>query len=460
MLDFPMPQFRVLIAEDDKVSARILQNALATLGHSWVSVADGGEAWEAIRNEPFAVVITDWIMPGLEGPELCRKIRGIRDRDYCYVLLVSSKDQRADHIAALEAGGDDFLTKPIDREDLRARLAVAARILNMQARLERQKSEMETSSRIAEVSRNRFSQLFEGMPIACFTYDADCTVFEWNERAAEQYGFQPGEAIGRPVWALMGTGLVGTTQQELLRQVVQNVPFVDYMWSDGTRFVLASGLPLRGRDGSITGGILSAVDITRQKQAEELIANQLIELAETHRELGELNSRLAALATTDALTGIANHRAFHDRLAQRVQEAQRGRGFALAILDVDHFKRFNDEFGHQAGDQVLASVGATLKSNVGEGDFVARYGGEEFGVLFGGAGEAEAAVLCERLRTAIERIESPHRRITASFGVAAWDRERPTAPALIQCADAALYRAKAAGRNRVVRATPSTAISS
>lgn len=434
---------RVLIAEDDRVFARILTNALLELGHEVVVAVDGDQAWEKVQAEHFPVVITDWVMPGIEGPELCQRIRSINDRSYCYVIILSSLTGRDDRLTALHAGADDFLAKPLDQADLRARLVVADRILGMQARLEEQ-------TEVAEFARNRFSHLFTGLPIACFTYDAEGTVFEWNRRAEEVFGFSTMDALGQPLRELLGQDLIRDQEMAALRGVFENRAFQNQEWAGNQRAYLASGLPLCAPNGAVTGGILSVVDVTLQKQAEAQIARQLVELEAAHRELRKLNERLAALAVTDALTGIPNHRAFQDRLHQLVQETRNGRGFALAMIDVDKFKLFNDEFGHPAGDEVLRAVGGALRTSVRPEDFVARYGGEEFSVLFPDTDEATAVVLCEKVRRAIEATECPYRRITASFGVCGWTPEIDGAQRLLESADLALYAAKEAGRNRVM----------
>ena len=470
---------KVLIAEDDKVSAKILEKAVERLGHQPTLAHSGSDAWEKAQKESFPVVISDWMMPGMEGPELCRRIRALPNRPYSFFIVLTAKGQKEDKLEAMHSGADDFLSKPLDREELRARLAVAERILLMQETLQEQNEQLglqrtsleqsnvqlkqqqgelstalkslEATSRIAEVSRNRFSQLFEGLPVACFTYDSEGTIFEWNKRSEEMFFARPHEAIGRRAVDLLGATVAGEEGWETMRAVFSGSSFAEQEWSDGSRFLLVSGLPLFGPDGGITGGIIAAVDVSEQRLAEQKIAQQLIQLNNAHQALEELNGRLSALATTDALTGIPNHRAFQDRLAQLVSEGERGRPFALAMADVDMFKSFNDQFGHQAGDEVLASVAAALGNGVRKTDFVARYGGEEFCVLIADVDEKQAAELCEKLRRAVENIESPYRKITASFGVCSYCSKTKSAASLIKAADDALYKAKATGRNKVVR---------
>jgi len=160
------------------------------------------------------------------------------------------------------------------------------------------------------------------------------------------------------------------------------------------------------------------------------------------------------LARTDTLTGLANRRAFDEVAEQEIQRAQRySTPLALIMTDLDHFKRINDCYGHRVGDHVLRHFADVLKASVRTIDLVGRWGGEEFALLLPGTDLAEAAQAAERMRVtvaaALPRIEGNDCAYTASFGVAAFNAATPTLTALLGRADAALYRAKEQGRNRV-----------
>ena len=184
-----------------------------------------------------------------------------------------------------------------------------------------------------------------------------------------------------------------------------------------------------------------------------------LRVAQRTDELQELNSRLETLSLTDALTGIANRRHFDEVLQQEWQRARRtGEPLALAILDVDWFKRYNDHYGHPAGDACLQRIAQVLASTVGRSsDLVARYGGEEFVFLVPLTDASGAQGIAQRLVQAIETLDLPHElstfgRVTVSIGVAAMTPGQDDAPeTLLQRADEALYEAKKAGRNRVGR---------
>jgi diguanylate cyclase (GGDEF)-like protein len=156
------------------------------------------------------------------------------------------------------------------------------------------------------------------------------------------------------------------------------------------------------------------------------------------------------LATTDALTGINNRAALNEKLLEAFERAQRyDRALSVILMDVDHFKKFNDTFGHPAGDEVLKNVAKVLSNTVRGADLVARYGGEEFAIILPDTEYAGAMVLAERCRRAIANHPWAQRAITASIGVSTMTATTGNPTILLQEADDALYRSKQAGRNRV-----------
>jgi len=163
------------------------------------------------------------------------------------------------------------------------------------------------------------------------------------------------------------------------------------------------------------------------------------------------NERLRELTEEDGLTGLSNRRAFDNRLDIEWQRAQRyGLPLSLVVLDVDHFKQYNDSFGHQAGDAILRLMANALAQTARLSDTVARYGGEEFALILPHTDADEAMVVGERLRALLLRSEWPHRAITASIGVSTMNKEKKTSAELVYEADSALYVAKGNGRNQVM----------
>ncbi len=175
------------------------------------------------------------------------------------------------------------------------------------------------------------------------------------------------------------------------------------------------------------------------------------ELETKQMELLAANAQLESLATTDGLTGLKNRRTFDQRLEEEFQRARRyDAPLSLLLLDVDKFKQYNDSFGHPAGDEVLKGVAQILGNGVRNTDIAARYGGEEFALILTGTEAPGAIILADRLREKIEGKEWPHRQVTASIGVSTFRSEMRTRAEMTASADAALYAAKAAGRNCVI----------
>jgi diguanylate cyclase (GGDEF)-like protein/putative nucleotidyltransferase with HDIG domain len=168
-------------------------------------------------------------------------------------------------------------------------------------------------------------------------------------------------------------------------------------------------------------------------------------------DLRRRNTQLAELAASDELTGLRNYRHLHEALAAASSMAVRTqRPLSVVMLDVDRFKLYNDDFGHPAGDEVLRRVGGILRGMTRAHDLAARYGGEEFAVLLPATATEAARAFAERVRIAIAGVPWPHRAITASLGVATGPTGACDGAALLARADEALYRAKRAGRNRVI----------
>jgi diguanylate cyclase (GGDEF)-like protein len=221
-------------------------------------------------------------------------------------------------------------------------------------------------------------------------------------------------------------------------------------------------LALPGSSATEYLGVLSIARRTRRfSHEEEELLQYLAGQAVVSVENATLHETVERQAVTDELTGLANVRAFHTILEREIERSRRFRTpLALVMLDLDHFKQINDEYGHQQGDEVLSSVADVLRDFSRDIDAPARYGGEELAIVLPQTDSEGAEQLAERIREAVERLEVPRidgdgsLRLQASFGVASLPESAVDRGGLIAAADAALYRAKRAGRNRVERAEP------
>jgi diguanylate cyclase (GGDEF)-like protein/PAS domain S-box-containing protein len=191
-------------------------------------------------------------------------------------------------------------------------------------------------------------------------------------------------------------------------------------------------------------------DITERRAFEVLLDEYRRDLEETNRKLAEANAQLERLATTDPLTGLSNRLVFEQKLEDEIHRSQRYHSpLSLILLDVDRFKSYNDSFGHPAGDAVLVEVARLLRVSARSIDVVARIGGEEFAIILPNTPLDGAVLLGERFRQAIDSAIWAYRPVTISVGVAAIGPEICSSNQLVASADAALYRAKQRGRNRV-----------
>ncbi len=208
--------------------------------------------------------------------------------------------------------------------------------------------------------------------------------------------------------------------------------------------------------GNLVGFVRASAPDPDRFKSEDLRGAELVcTLAGVSMENIYLFEKVNELAIKDGLTGLYTHRAFQARVEEEILRSARSKvPFSVIMADIDHFKSYNDNFGHQAGDAVLKGVAEVFASGVRDIDFASRYGGEEFALVVTGAGKAQAAAVAENLRRALEArafsFGGRPSRVTASFGVAEFPAEGAAASQLVRAADERLYRAKEGGRNRVV----------
>lgn len=239
----------------------------------------------------------------------------------------------------------------------------------------------------------------------------------------------------------------------LVRDSASDSRFARDQFGAAERSFMALPLSLFGRQVGFVRA--SAPESDRFKSSDLRGAELACTLAGVSMENIYLFDKVQELAIKDGLTGLYTHRAFQSRVEEEILRAARGKTpFSVVMADIDHFKSYNDNFGHQAGDAVLKAAAEVFSGGVRDIDFAARYGGEEFALVITGEGKAKAAAVAERLRKAIEArsfvFGGRPSRVTASFGVAEFPAEGVTASQLVRAADERLYRAKEGGRNRVV----------
>ncbi len=401
---------KILVAEDDAVSGAILRAQLTKLGHEPVVVADGLAALAHYEREPTEIIISDWVMPGLNGLELCAAIRKLNLRNYTHFILQTSNTTEAGYQEAMAAGVDDYLPKPMARGELYNRLRVAERMIRQRR---------EANQTIDQLAR--------------FPEDNPNPVLQLSENGVVRYANQAARhCLGDRE---MGAGRLAPPALRGL---------VGQLFECGTRQEVELGLEQRVFSFAATsildggGTYVYGHDITDRKQAE--------------LEVLRLKDEAVRQALHDPLTGLPNRLHLATRLAQARAQAQRqGRGFALLMIDIDNFKSVNDGLGHEAGDRLIVLVGHTLRDQLRGTDCLCRWGGDEMVLLLTEVQGAEAvAATGERLRRAVTAaVEAGQFNvpISVSIGFALYPQHSEDQEILMQQADQALYDAKRAGRN-------------
>ena len=451
---------RVLVVDDIMANVKLLEARLLAEYFEVLTASNGPDALEICNRERADIVLLDVMMPGMDGFEVCRRLKGNPKTQHIPVIMVTALDQTSDRVQGLEAGADDFLTKPVDDIALITRVRNFARMktLNDEMRMravtgeqlglledfqQRNQSGSETGGRILIVDDHPRSaqRILESL-----SKEHHAHIEPDPQTALLRLGSTPYDLV------MVSLSLTGSDGLRLCSQIrsierLRHTPIV-VLVEPGAEARL-----LRGLDLGVNDYLMRPID------RNEMLARVRTQIRRK-RYSDFLRTRLeqsVEAAVTDPLTGLHNRRYLEGHLRTLVEEAlHKGRALSMLVADIDHFKQVNDRFGHDAGDMVLREFAARLKRNTRGIDLACRLGGEEFVVIMPDTDLQRACLVGERLRsgTAGELFKigqaGPAIPVTASVGVAALEMVEDTPETMFKRADQALYSAKRSGRNRVV----------
>ncbi|HEX4150133.1 MAG TPA: response regulator, partial [Pirellulales bacterium] len=465
---------RLLVVEDDPRSARLLQANLVAAGYRVILAADATTAKaEAAAHAP-DLILSDICLPDEDGISLTRFFRQHPSLCSIPVVLVTSLDDRKVLGRALEAGADDFLTKPVNTVELRSRVRSLLRnkVLADELRA-REQSALPFASLAADEAgkaADATAPTETPAPAASFT---DCSILLVDDNDQERRLL---EAYLTPLGCRIHTAADAASGLALLKQSPPDLVILDLLLPDASGFAVIEQMKAAPALTQVPILVVSGMaQVQDRVRALELGADDFIvknfdrlefearvrRLLRLKQSLDQLNSRChQALqqAITDSLTGMFTHGFLQETLGRQVACARRHAWpLSLLFIDIDRFKQINDQNGHAVGDDVLRALADKIRNNLRRSDIAVRYGGEEFVVLLPHTDRAGARKVAEELRCATERmaVASPRLgertlKVTISLGVATFPGDADDGPALVERADEAMYRAKRGGRNQVI----------
>jgi two-component system, cell cycle response regulator len=450
---------RILVVDDIPANVKLLEARLQAEYFQVVTALNGPDALAVCAEGGIDLILLDIMMPGMDGFEVCARLKANPSTVHIPVVIVTALDQPADRIRGLEAGADDFLTKPVKDIQLMSRVKSLVRLktltdeLRLRAETTRSIGIDELLSERAVVSHGRARILLIDERASSIerlqkTLRNECDL----EVATDpQLGFF--QAVEKDFdCVLLATGFANFDPLRICSQLRS---------LDRTRFLPILLVAEQGEDERISRALELGVNdyVVRPVDAQELIARIRTQVRRKrfNDALRQSVVQTIEMAVTDGLTGLHNRRYLETHLDILFERAvSRGRPLSYLITDIDRFKSINDAFGHDGGDVVLREFANLLRRQVRGADLVSRYGGEEFVVAMPDTDAELAAKVAERVRAAVaeKSFELPNGRkipVTVSVGVATLEGRADSIASLAKRADTALYEAKAAGRNRVVQ---------
>jgi len=450
---------RILVVDDIPANVKLLEARLSAEYFDVRTTSNGADALKIAERAECDIILLDVMMPDMDGFEVCRLLKSNPATHYIPVLMVTALDSSADRVRGLEAGADDFLTKPVSDVVLVARVRSLTRLKMMTDELRmRALTSLEIGvqaperSAVADTGKGGRVLLVDDRPSS---HERLATIL--SEDHTVDVETNPAEALfqaadGNYDLLIVSLDLSNFDGLRLCSQArslerTRHVPILAIADpAHNTRL-------LRGLEIGVNDYLLRPVD------KNELLARARTQIKK-RRYTDHLRDNVQhsiEAAITDALTGLHNRRYLETHLVTLAEQAaSRGKPLALMMLDIDYFKSVNDSFGHDAGDDVLREFAVRIRKSIRGIDLACRYGGEEFVIVMPETDLHVAGMVAERLRHGIAgepfAIQKGAKliEVTISIGLSTLERKGEAIADVLKRADSALYRAKQDGRNRVV----------
>ncbi|WP_417435277.1 PleD family two-component system response regulator [Hoeflea sp.] len=450
---------RILVVDDIPANVKLLEARLLAEYFEVLTAADGMTALTICDQTPVDLILLDIMMPGIDGFEVCERLKQNPRTAHIPIVMVTALDQPTDRVRGLKAGADDFLTKPVNDLQLMTRVkslirfkalsdelrlrAETARGMGLETLLAPHQGKLDEPGMVLLVesranTQDRMSRALSGVAEITAIADPQAALFE----AADK----PYELV------IVSSSLEDYDPLRLCSQLRS---------LDRTRFIPMLVVAEQGEEDLVIRALELGVNdyLLRPLDPNELVARSVTQIRRK-RYSDRLRASLSEsveFAVTDALTGLNNRRYLDTHLATLVDRSnRRGRPLSVLITDIDFFKCINDTHGHEGGDDVLREFAKRVRGAVRGADLACRYGGEEFVVVMPDTTFEIAAQVAERLRDAVagapfkiaaSGVAAP---VTTSVGIATLEADGEGADSLLRRADKALYQAKNNGRNQVV----------
>lgn len=449
---------RILIVDDVPANLKLLEAKLSSEYYQVMLASNGAEAIEKAKKESPDIILLDVMMPGMDGFETCRRLKDQQETTHIPIIMVTALSDAADRVRGLEAGADEFITKPVRDIPLFARVRSLVRLKTL---VDAYRVREDTTVGLGALRQTPEERERPKGKIAILSDDAMTaltlkrilekdghfiTVFDFLEGALNSIPNDSFDVVITPL-RMRGDDALRACVQLRNQEKTRHLPIL-MMAEEDDEQTLIKALEL-----GINDYILRPID------AQELRARVVTQIRRLRYQERLRNTYQSSinLALTDELTQLYNRRYFNAHIDSILSTADREhRSTTLLFVDIDHFKRINDVYGHDAGDKVLIDLSDKLKHHLRDADFLARLGGEEFAVILHDTRTGVALQIAERLRRAVEinpfiLPSEEEIKITISVGVACTrDITGINKTTLLKVADQALYKAKRSGRNRVV----------